>query len=50
MLQTLDTLDADFKKHHYAVIDRIDEADVETLGREQDALDQHDDGISYYAN
>ena len=45
----LDTLDADFQKHHYAVIDRIDEADVETLGREQDALDQHDDGISNLA-
>ena len=45
----LDTLDADFKKHHYAVINRIDEADVETLGREQDTLDQHDDGISNLA-
>ena len=49
MSQILDTLDVDFKKHHYAVIDRIDEADVETLGREQDALDQHDDGISNLA-
>ena len=49
MLQTLDTLNADFKKHHYAVIDRIDEADVKTLGSEQDALDQHDDGISNLA-
>ena len=39
MSQMLDTLDADFKKHHYAIIDRIDEADEETLGREQDALD-----------
>ena len=46
MSQMLDTLDADFKKHHYAIIDHIDEADEETLGREQDALDQHDDGIS----
>ena len=46
MSQMLDNLDADFKKHHYAVIDRIDEADVEALSREQDALDQHDDGIS----
>lgn len=49
MLQTLDTLNADFKKHHYAVIDRIDEADVKTLGSEQDALDQHDDGVSILA-
>ena len=45
----LDTLNADFKKHHYAVIDHIDEADVETVSREQDALDQHDYGISNLA-
>ena len=49
MSQMLETLDTDFKKHHYAVIDHIDEADVEAFGREQDALDQHDDSISNLA-
>ena len=43
----LDTLDADFKTHHFALIDLID--DEETLGKEQEALDQHDDDVTTLA-
>ena len=43
----LDTLDAEFKTHHFALIDLID--DEETLGKEQDALDQHDDDVTTLA-
>ena len=46
MPQRLDSLDAEFKKHHYALIDAIEEADEETLSKEQDELDQHDDLIT----
>ena len=43
----LDTLDAEFKTHHFALIDLID--DDETMGKEQEALDQHDDDVAALA-
>ena len=43
----LETLDAEFKTHHFAVIDLID--DDGTLGREQETLDQHDDDVTSLA-
>ena len=43
----LETLDAEFKTHHFAVIDLID--DDGTLGREHETLDQHDDDVTSLA-
>ena len=40
----LKTLDADFKTHHYSLIDLID--DDATLATEQETLDQHDDDVT----
>ena len=42
----LDDLESEFLKHHYAIIDEIDEGDAETLGKEQDTLDQFDDQLT----
>ena len=44
MSQRLETLDSDFKLHHYALIDLID--DAETMLKEQDILDGHDDKMA----
>ena len=44
MLQKLDTLEAEFKTHHYALIDLIDGDD--DLREEQELLDRHDDEMS----
>ena len=41
MSQRLETLDSDFKLHHYALID-----DTETMLKEQDILDGHDDEMA----
>ena len=49
MSQKLESLDGDFKTHHYALIDEIDDAEEETLAKEQDTLDQHDDDIATLA-
>ena len=40
----LETLDAEFKTHHFALIDHID--DEANLGKEQEVLDQHDDDVN----
>ena len=42
----LESLDSEFKMHHFAVIDVIDEKDATALGKEQDILDEHDDEVS----
>ena len=47
MSKKLDTLDSEFKVHHYALIDLID--DDESLGKEQAALDEHDDDVAALA-
>ena len=49
MSQKLDSLDADFKEYHYALINVIDEIDMDSLVKEQETLDQHDEDISYIA-
>ncbi len=49
MGQKLDILDAEFKKHHYALIDAIDETEAEVLDKEQDVLDRHDDDMTNLA-
>ena len=41
--KNLQKLDSDFKKHHYELIDLVDEADDAALIREQAVLDEHDD-------
>ena len=46
MTQRLDTLDAEFKQLHSALIDLIDEKDEEPLQKEQDTLDEHDEELS----
>ena len=44
MSQKLADLDADFRTHHHAVINLID--DNETFGKEQETLDAHDDLVA----
>ena len=39
MSQKLDFLDADFKMHHYALIDVVGENDEAILAKEQETLD-----------
>ena len=41
MSQRLESLDSDFKLHHYTLID-----DAETMLKEQDILDGHDDEMA----
>ena len=43
----LETLDAKFKTRHFSLIDLID--DDETLEKEQETLDQHDDDVTTLA-
>ena len=43
----LETLDAEFKTHHFSLIDLFD--DDETLRKEQETLDQHDDDVTAVA-
>ena len=45
MGKKLANLDADFRKHHYDIVDHIDEEDEDTLCQEQELLDNHDDEI-----
>ena len=47
MMQKLDTLDSEFKVHHFALIDVID--DDELSLKEQETLNEHDDGIAELA-
>lgn len=47
MSQKLESLDTDFKLHHYAVVDALD--DEGTLAKEQETLDQHDNDIAWLA-
>ena len=42
----LKSLDAQFEDQHFLIIDTIDESDVDSLGREQEVLDNHDEEIS----
>ena len=38
----LESLDSEFKVHHFTIIDAIDEKDGTALGKERDILDKHD--------
>ena len=49
MKQKLESLDAEFRKYHYGLIDLIDEGDEETLLKEQEVLDNHDDEVATLA-
>ena len=40
----LESLDSEFKVHHYAVVDILDKD--ENLAKEQEVLDEHDDTIA----
>ena len=44
MSQRLESLDSNFKLHHYAFVDLID--DTKTMLKEQDILDGHDDEMA----
>ena len=43
----LESLDSEFKVHHYAVVDILDKD--EDLVKEQEVLDEHDDAIAELA-
>ena len=44
----LESLDAEFKAHHYAIVDMLADDDnlEDNLAKEQDELDQHDNNIA----
>ena len=44
--EKLKSLDSDFKRHHYTMIELVDEEDLETLDQEQAVLDDHDNKIA----
>ena len=44
MAQKLDSLDAEFRKHHFQLVELID--DEEVLSKEQEVLDEHDDDVA----
>ena len=46
LLTKLQTIDSDFKKLHFELIDQIAEEDNETLEREQGVMDKFDDDVS----
>ena len=50
MSEQLTSLDADFKTHHFAVVDALDEKDETGAATEQDVLDQHDDEVASLAS
>lgn len=45
LLRKLESLDSEFKKVHFEIVDIIDERDDETWEREQEILDEHDDQV-----
>jgi hypothetical protein len=45
MVIKLSDLDKDFRAHHFQLLDLIDEADEEALGKEQEELDKLDDAM-----
>ena len=48
LLTKLQTLDSDFKKAHFDLIDLIDEADTTSLENEQAVINKFDDDVSDY--
>ena len=42
----LKALDVQFKEQHFSIIDQIDESDSDSLGKEQEILDAHDEELS----
>ena len=44
--QKLETLDSEFKAHHFTVIDALDDEDTDGLEKEQEILDAHDDDVA----
>ena len=44
MAQKLDSLDAEFRKHHFQFVELID--DEKVLSKEQEVLDEHDDDVA----
>ena len=46
LMPNLKSLDEQFKSLHFSILDTIDEGDADSLAREQDAIDKHDDEIA----
>ena len=42
----LKSLDEQFKTQHFSIVDAIDESDADSLAKEQEVLDKHDDEIA----
>ena len=46
LLPNLKSLDEQFKTQHFSIVDAIDEGDTESLAKEQEVIDKHDDEIA----
>ena len=44
MARKVESLDTEFRKHHFELVDLVD--DEEALSREQEILDDHDDDVA----
>ena len=44
--EKLKSLASEFKKHHFTIIELVDEEDLETLEQEQAQLDNHEDNTT----
>ena len=49
MSQKIESLDSEFRAHHFALIDVVPDEDEETLLKEQKTLDKHDDDVAELA-
>ena len=49
MSQKIESLDSEFRAHHFALIDVVPDEDEETLSKEQETLDKHDDDVAELA-
>lgn len=46
LMPNLKALDEQFKTQHFSIVDAIDEDDADSLAKEQDTLDKHDDEVA----
>ena len=46
LMPNLKALDEQFKTQHFSIVDAIDKSDADSLAKEQDTLDKHDDEVA----
>ena len=49
MVRKLESLDSEFHRHHFELLDLVPEGDEDAMAKEQEALDHHDDEVALLA-